>query len=77
MEPQHNIGGIPVAAFNANLRKLGRSLEGATIKTHRWEAGEYGLDMEWPDGFSAFVGLGAIASAILAADAQNEAPRVH
>lgn len=56
---------IPVDVLNANLRRLGRSLDRATINRHGWQNEEYGLHCTWPDGFSAFVGFGTEASAFI------------
>jgi len=57
---------IPVAQFNANLQKIGRTLDGATVLAHVWKDDEYGLQLMWRDGFTAWVGMGAQASALIA-----------
>lgn len=58
---------IPVNVLNENLRRLGRSLDQAIDTEQRWQGEEYGLHCTWPDGFSAFVGFGAEASALFEA----------
>lgn len=56
---------IPVEHLNAELRKLGRGMDNATIVSHGWQGDQYGLQMVWADGYSTFVGLGSLATAVL------------
>jgi hypothetical protein len=49
----------------AQLTKLGRSMEGATIVEHGWKADEYGLMLAWKDCFCAFVGFGTLGTAVI------------
>lgn len=54
---------IPTDHLNSELRKLGRWMDDAEIIGHGWKDNEYGLQIVWADGFSAFVGMGPVASA--------------
>lgn len=56
---------IPVDQFNANLQKIRRSLNDAATLAHGWRDDEYGIQLIWSDGFSAWVGMGDEASAII------------
>jgi hypothetical protein len=56
---------LPVDDLNANLRRLGRSLDADALKRQGWNGDEYGLYMTWSDGFSAFVGFGPVATAMV------------
>lgn len=56
---------IPVDHLNTELRRIGRGLDGAAILCQAWKDGEYGLQVAWPDGHCAFVGMGPVASAVV------------
>lgn len=56
---------IPIEEFNANLQQLGRSLADADVQAQGWRGDEYGLQLAWADGFTAWVGFGAKASAVI------------
>lgn len=56
---------IPVNVLNENLRSIGRSLDGADIHGVAWEGDELGLQVEWPDGFTAWLGFGELATAAI------------
>lgn len=64
---------LPVDHLNAELRRMGRSLDGATILSAGWKRGEYGLQILWPDGHCQFLGMGPVATdAIVAGVAAND-----
>jgi len=52
---------LPVDQFNAELARMGRTLDDATIFSHYWLDDELGLIIAWPDCIK-FVGFGAGAS---------------
>jgi hypothetical protein len=56
---------LPSDHFNAELRKLGRGLGANDATEVEWRADEIGLRITWADGFSAFVGLGPMVTAII------------
>jgi len=56
---------LPVDVLNENMRRIGRTFDGAVFIWQGWQDGEYGLRYVWPDGFVAFVGFGPEASAII------------
>jgi hypothetical protein len=57
---------LPVDEFNANLRDLGRDLRNADL-AQEWRGDEFGLAATWPDGMSAWISYGPIASAMVEA----------
>lgn len=62
-EKVEGIKHLSVEDFNANLRRLGRWLDDATITGHGWQGDEYCLHIIWSDGFKTLVGFGPEASA--------------
>ena len=58
---------IPAEEFFANLRKIGRSIADATAASEEWRGAECGLNLTWPDGYSAWVGRGVAGSAAVLA----------
>jgi hypothetical protein len=56
---------VPVEHFNAELCKIGRSLDDYAEMRMVWQGEEFGLHVTWPDGFGSFVGFGQEASAVL------------
>ena len=64
---------LPMDDVNANLRKVGRAIEQSTECHCEWRDGEYGFQATWPDGFSAWIGFGELASATI--EAHNSGPK--
>lgn len=64
---------LPADHFKAELRKLGRSLEGAVMVWNGWKDGQYVVHLAWEE-FSAFISLGDTASALIE---QRDAGRLH
>ena len=59
---------IPVDMLRRNVEALGRQFTADTeIVGHSWRGDEYGLEIRWSDGFTAWVGMGALASAVIEA----------
>lgn len=59
---------IPVDELRANVEKLGRQFTAdVEFVGHSWRGDEYGLEIRWSDGFTAWVGMGALASAVIEA----------
>src|SRR5690606_24605611 len=51
---------IPVDMLRRNVEALGRQFTADTeIVGHSWRGDEYGLEIRWSDGFTAWVGMGA------------------
>lgn len=62
---------LPSDHFNAELRKLGRGFSATEETEIEWRDDELGLRVTWPDGFSAFVGLGPMVTAIIQSDLES------
>jgi hypothetical protein len=59
---------LPVDELRRNVEKLGRQFTADVELVGRsWRGDEFGLEIRWPDGFTAWVGLGPEASAIIEA----------
>lgn len=56
---------LPVEHINAELKKIGRNTDDATFGLPGWDGGELTVLVIWPDGFSARVSMGPVASALI------------
>lgn len=56
---------LPVEHINAELKKIGRNTENAEFQIGGWQGEELMLLVSWPDGFSATVSIGPVASAMV------------
>lgn len=56
---------LPVDHFNSELRKIGRWLDDAELSQDGWDGDELMILVTWPDGFSARISMGPIASAMI------------
>lgn len=63
MTPVH----LPTGDLDAELQRIGRTLDDAQHIHHGWLGDEYGITALWADGFVAWLGFGARASALIAA----------
>lgn len=63
MTPVH----LPTGDLDAELQRIGRTLDDAQYIHHGWLGDEYGLTVLWHDGFVAWLSFGARASALIAA----------
>ncbi|WP_457955308.1 hypothetical protein [Achromobacter xylosoxidans] len=56
---------LPVEHLQAEFRKLGRPLDDAYLSQDGWDGDELMVLVTWPDGFSARISMGPIASAMI------------
>ena len=56
---------LPVEYLQAEIRKLGRPLDDAELSQDGWDGDELMILVTWPDGFSARISMGPIASAMI------------
>lgn len=58
---------LPMDHFTDEMTRIGRAVYEDTKFEQRWEGDEYGVQVTWADGFSAFAGFGPIATAMIEA----------
>lgn len=56
---------LPVEHLQAEFRKLGRSFIDSEESQLAWDGDELMILVTWPDGFSARVSMGPVASAMI------------
>ncbi|SSW73262.1 hypothetical protein AVE30378_05624 [Achromobacter veterisilvae] len=56
---------LPADHLKAELRKIGRNVERANFAMDGWDGDELMVLVAWPDGFSARISMGPVASAMI------------
>lgn len=56
---------LPADHLKAELRKIGRNVADADFAMDGWDGDELMVLVTWPDGFSARISMGPIASAMI------------
>lgn len=65
MTEEKQVTKLPVEHINAELKKIGRNTENAEFQIAGWQGEELMFLVSWPDGFSATVSIGSVASALV------------